>query len=107
MDNASKALMIAAEVLIGMMILSLGVYLFISFGQSTKEIQQKNDEQQLVQFNTQYTVYEHRNDLTIYDIVTVANKAKENNEKIGNDKDDSRYITVNITNIINRKYMPR
>ena len=38
MENASKALLMAAGVLIGMMVLSLMVYLFISFGSSTKAI---------------------------------------------------------------------
>lgn len=36
MENASKALLIAAEVLIGMMILSLAVYLFASFSRTSK-----------------------------------------------------------------------
>ena len=33
MENASKALIMAAEVLIGVMIISIGVYLFNVFGQ--------------------------------------------------------------------------
>ena len=60
MENASKALIIAAEVLIGVMVLTLGVYLYVSFSQTANEVVEKTAEQQLIQFNTQYTVYEDR-----------------------------------------------
>lgn len=79
MENASKALIMAAEILIGVLILSLAVYLFTSFGTTSAEINQRNAEQQLVQFNTQYTAYADKESLTIYDIITIANSAKENN----------------------------
>ena len=54
MENATKALIIAAEVLIGVMILSLAVYLFVTFGQTAKEVDERNAETQLLQFNEQY-----------------------------------------------------
>ena len=38
MENASKALLMAGGVLIGILILSLAVYLFITFGAESKEI---------------------------------------------------------------------
>lgn len=79
MENASKALLMAGGVLIGLLIITLAVYLFTSFGTTSAEVNKKNQEQQLVQFNTQYTTYLGRTDLTIYDVVTVANSAHENN----------------------------
>ena len=57
MENATKALIIAAEVLIGLMILSLAVYLFVTFGQTAKEVDERNAETQLLQFNEQYATY--------------------------------------------------
>ena len=71
MENASKALLMAAGVLIGVLILSLAIYLFVSFGQTSAEINEKNRKQQIVQFNSQYTVYLGRDDITIYDIRTI------------------------------------
>lgn len=37
------------------------------------------ESQQLTQYNAQYTVYSGRNDITIYEIISLANLAKENN----------------------------
>lgn len=98
MENASKALIMAASTLIGILVISLGVYIFTSFGQTTREVNQKNEEQQLVKFNAQFTTYLDRDDITIYDIRTVAGMAKENNERYDNDKNDEHYITVTLTN---------
>lgn len=78
MENASKALLMAAGVLIGMLVISLAVYLFISFGSTSAEIHKQNEEQQIAQFNSQFVSYEEKK-CTIYDVVTVANLATENN----------------------------
>ncbi len=79
MENASKALLMAAGVLIGMLILSLAVYLFVSFGSTSAELHKQQEEQQITQFNSQFTSYEGKKGLTIYDVVTVANLATETN----------------------------
>lgn len=79
MENASKALLMAAGVLIGMLILSLAVFLFASFSSSMSQVYEKNEENQLNQFNTQFTSYQGKKDCTIHDIITVANLATENN----------------------------
>ena len=79
MENASKALLLAAEVLIGMLVLSLMVYLFITFGSNAAKINKQLENDKLAQFNNQYDKYVNKDDVTIYDIVTVANLAKENN----------------------------
>lgn len=79
MENATKALIMAAGVLMGIVILSLAVYEFKSFGISSKEIHKANEETRLNEFNSQFTKYEGKDDVTIYDVITVANLAKENN----------------------------
>lgn len=86
MENASKALIMAAGVLIGILVLSLGVYLFASFGNTSIQIHEENEANELNKFNSQFTVYQGRTDLTIYDILTVANYASENNKYYGLDK---------------------
>ena len=77
MENASKALMMAAGILIGVAILSLAVYLFVSFGSASAEIHEQNDANRINEFNTQFTSYVGKEDITIYDVITVANLATE------------------------------
>lgn len=90
MENASKALIMAGGVLIGVLIISLAVYLFVSFGQTSAEINSENSQKQLSQFNAKFTSYQGRKDITIYEILTVASYANENNEYY---KDgDSNYL---------------
>ncbi len=86
MENASKALIMAAGVLIGVLIISLAVYLFATFGATSAQIHSQNAEKQVTQFNTKFTSYEDKEGLTIYDIITVAGFAKENNDYYGNDE---------------------
>lgn len=95
MENASKALLMAAGVLLGILILSLAIYLFVSFGQTSAEINEKNRQQQIVQFNSQYTVYLGRKDLTIYEIRTIVSNARENNEYHNNEAEYKITVTVN------------
>lgn len=80
MENASKALLMAAGVLIGVLILSLAVFLFMDFGATSKGIYSEVQSNQLTQYNAQYTVYSGRTDITVYEIVSVINLAKQNNQ---------------------------
>ena len=75
MENASKALLMAAGVLIGVLILSLAVYLFANFGTASAEIHKQKDMNEINKFNTQFTSYEGK-ECTVHDIVSVANLAK-------------------------------
>lgn len=79
MENASKALIMAAGVLIGVLILSLAIYLFIDFGTTSAKINSQVAEQQIAQFNSKFAAYEGQDGLTIYDVITVASLANENN----------------------------
>ncbi len=83
MENASKALIMAAGILIGVLILTLAVFLFTDFGATSQGIYSQMEERQLTEYNAQYTVYAGRTDITIYEIISLANLAKENNEKYG------------------------
>jgi len=98
MENATKAMLIAAGVLIGIMIISLGVALFAeldTYVQSSHEQIRFNEQNS---FNAQFTKY-IRNDLTIQDIVTVANLANQNNINYNATEDErgnqaSLYVAV-------------
>lgn len=98
MENASKALLMAAGVLIGLLILSLAVYLFANFSSTSNQIHEKIEQDQINQFNAQFTIYQGRNDNTVYDILTVINLAKDNNnsKELMQNEVWNDYITVNV-----------
>ncbi len=100
MENASKALIMAAEVLVGVLILSLMVYLFVSFGSSSAQVNEQMDEKKLAEFNSQYDKYKDKEDVTIYDIVSLANLATENNKYYGLDEstESNYYISILLDN---------
>lgn len=91
MENASKALIMAAEVLVGVMIISLGVYLFNTMGTYSRETSKKITDAQIAQFNSQFQKFygDRTNDegeiepikCTIHDIASIVNLAKKNNEE--------------------------
>ena len=53
MENASKALIMGASVLLGVMILSIGVYIFSTFAPYSENAYQRLDDAQVAQFNNQ------------------------------------------------------
>lgn len=107
MENASKALLMAGGVLIGILILSLGVYLFVSFYNSTASMQNEMEEAAITNFNNQFLSYDGKEDLTIYDVATVVNLARENNEKFGltgvGREPGNLYIAVYLNSNTNQK----
>lgn len=106
MENATKALIIVAGVLIGIMILSVGVTLYTSLGSYIDSYQKEIDERAIHRFNEQFTRYINAENasadtkftLTIQDVVTVASIAYQNNQKYQLDeyKNDNYYVTVKI-----------
>ena len=106
MENASKALLMAGGVLLGIMVLSLAVLLFASFGGTSSQIHDNIEENQTTQFNSQFTSYMGKDNVTIHDVVSMAKLATQNNQNYefahraaadvtGND----RYISVLCNNV--------
>lgn len=85
MENATKAMFIAAGVLIGVMILSLGAALFTSLNSYVKSSHEEIKFNELNNFNTQFTKYvnyangDKQFDILIQDVITAANIAFQNN----------------------------
>lgn len=116
MENASKALLMAASVILGLMIISVGVALFNSFGGSSASIMNKIEKNKIAEFNNQFlkfygeTTEENEKTgkeeivpikLTIHDVITLANLAKKNNieyevQDQNGWKDNSYYIQVTL-----------
>ena len=81
MENATQALLIAAGVLIGIIILSMAVYLGHTMSEYARITQSQIDENKVVQFNDEFLKYSKLENLTIQDVITVKNYALENNNK--------------------------
>lgn len=83
MENASKALIIAGGILLAMMILALMVYLGTSITDMAESEDKRTLAEQTEEFNKSYLSY---NKSRVYgtDVITVYNKAKDNNEKYKN-----------------------
>lgn len=119
MENASKALLLIAEVLVGIMIISIGVYLFNEFASYSAQTTAQIEDRQIAQFNQQFlnytgsvtttdsdgNVYHGARPCTIHDIVGLANLAKQTNINNGfeegyterhdsNSTDNSAYIQI-------------
>lgn len=97
MENASKALIMAAGVLLGVMILALGAFLINMMISYTSDTQKKMDSQILAAFNQQFLKYSSSREITTHDIVGIANFARTNNEKYDvTEGRGSFYVTVAI-----------
>lgn len=102
MENASKALIIAAAALIAILILTLAVYLFSSMSENAAEMYKELEASEITRFNQQFLNYDGRgivqigfkdnngngrkdadesyiyNPLTIQEVATIVNLAVDN-----------------------------
>ena len=81
MENASKALLMTGSILIGVLILSLMVTLFISSRELSNEYDTTKKSEAIQQFNVNFTKYIGQ-ELTIHQVVTICNFARLNNVTI-------------------------
>lgn len=87
MENASKALIIAGGILLTMLILALVMYVVSSMGDMADSQDRKTLVNQIEEFNKSYEAY-NKNRMYGTDVITVSNKAKDNNKRYA---DDSNY----------------
>lgn len=107
MENSAHALLIVAGTLIGLIIISLGISLDSSLSGYVEQSQQEIINRDVQQFNEQFIKYincESYNApvdfvLTIQDVVTAANAARENNNKYGLNApiDNNFYVRINMS----------
>ncbi len=101
MENTSNALIIAGEILIAVLVLSLLAYIFIQFGSFSSDMHESMTESQITQFNNNFTICANRTNITAQEIATVINYAKQaNNDRELSWNDSSEYyVTVYIDNV--------
>lgn len=102
MENASKALIMAGGILIAIMVISLGVYIFSKFGDFAKNQETQVFEKNVTEFNAQFTKFEGAEDITAQDVVTVINIARNNNkmynlEDSEGHKEGNYYVNATVT----------
>lgn len=79
MENASKALLMAAGILIGLIIASLFTYEMISMSETGRTFQKQIDQSVITEFNTNFEKYVAKN-LTAQEVVTIYNYVQEWNK---------------------------
>ncbi|MDO5556805.1 MAG: hypothetical protein Q4G05_00970 [Clostridia bacterium] len=99
MENSSKALIIAGEVLIGMLILGLLVFSYTKL--SSSKAVQLSEEQivQIVEFNKSFESYNRKN-LYGNDIISVINKIDDYNKKEADVQGDKAYKPIDLSIVI-------
>lgn len=107
MENVSNALLMAAGILLAVLTISIATYLFRAGANVANAYQNSNEENELNIFNSNFTRMVSGNgsltadfNNTIYDVITVANFAWNNNVKYVEDPlsnvGDPRMLVVNI-----------
>ncbi len=80
MENASKALEMAAGVLLGVLIMSLVAYFFSSISSWPEQQDDQKNSEQTAKFNLEYEVYDKKG-MYGADVISCLTKAENNNEK--------------------------
>ena len=78
MENASKALLMAAGVLIAILVVALVVYAFNNMSNTMQNDLTAQQEKQLAEFNTEFASYD-RDGLTGFDMISLVNKVIDYN----------------------------
>ena len=95
MENASNALIIAGEILIAVLVISLFAYIVVQFGNFSTQMHEEMAESQVVTFNSNFTKYSYRANITAQEIATAINFAKQANDNKDLDwNDTSEYYTT-------------
>ena len=82
MENATKALLISAGVLLGIIIISLAVYVFANSAAFGESYESSQEEIRIANYNNKFEIY-NKEEIRIYDIISVLNLSKEYKEKYG------------------------
>ena len=95
MENAQKALLIAATLLISIMVIGIFVYVFRAGGDFSASFDKKQLSGQLQLYNSKFEVY-NKQDNTIMDLITVCNLAYNINSNSEYNNSDSVRIEIDI-----------
>lgn len=86
MENASKALLMAAEILVGVLLLTLMASIIYFFTNYQAEIESNESAKEIHEFNIQFEVYKEKQSLTAQDVLSIYNLAQNYNSKFENEE---------------------
>lgn len=95
MENASKALVMAGGVLLAIMVLATLIYAANSWGLLSNAENESDASQQLAKFNREYESY-NKDLLYGIDVISVLNKAIDNNNSISESERDELFVDIEI-----------
>lgn len=113
MENASKALLIAAGVLIAIIILSVGVYLYASYSKQAKMYKNLVEQTEIQKFNSKFDVYLGRDNITPQEVISVVNLAREyenqviiivDGERLSASNSSENFMINNLENTFTASY---
>ena len=95
MENASKALLMAAGVLIALIIIGALLLMFNNLSNYQETNTQNTRESQIVEFNKQFETYD-RNDVRGNELISLTNRIIDYNERKTSDISDEKYEKMRI-----------
>ena len=102
MENAAKAVLMAGEVLIGIIILSIMVALFLRMGEISETLNQRAENRDIVMFNTEYQKFQTGDEgadkeyLTPEEVVSLINKVHSWNMST---EDETEEISLTLNEV--------
>lgn len=100
MENASKALIMAGEIVIAVLVIGLFVYINVIFGSFSSNMNEKIASTKVIQFNNNFYKYAGRPNINTGEIASVINFAKQNNDSNNlsrtNSENSIYYVDVTI-----------
>lgn len=96
MENASKALIMAAGVLLTMLVIGLLIFAWGKFSEYGTEQDKLSEIDDVTEFNLQFTNYD-RDDVKGYELISLANQVADYNFRFSNDaqaKNDEKYSPI-------------
>ena len=95
MENASQSLIIAGGILMAIIVLTVGVYLFVNYSKVSGNYGQLQINKEINKFNTNFTKYLERTDIAAQEIITLKNFVRNYNKQ--NETD----VEVELLNVSN------
>ena len=92
MENASNALLIGAGILITILVLSIIVYAYVHYSRVNQSYEEKQNTEEIVKFNSRFTIFDSRTDITAKEIVSLENYVEKYN------KENTNKIELNVKN---------
>jgi len=93
MDNASKALIMAGGILIGVLIISVSLYIFTTARGLADDSNREMKINAAESFNRFYQSFDNNSTITGLDALNIINKAKDDNWRCETKRTSEHYIT--------------